>query len=267
MIISLLIILHGSTQKNSQQEEEAILLAGNLQKLNKYRQISFGYISDPSQSIYKALDELAKGESDRVIVVPLLLSEGRHAREDIPTLFKYSNTKYPDIELIVTRVIGANMTLVSYILDSIDMVIKSDSISKEDAVVLLVGRGGGDIERERAGIGEVYPHTLFCYLDINKPSLADGIGEAEKLRANLHLSHMIIVPYLLSAATLYDKIVKSAENIPQTKVVGPIKIDKLTQIIENKISEAEKDHENKICYLYPYESCKATKGCPRCLRY
>lgn len=267
MRTTLLIILHGSAQKTSLLEEEAISLAGNLQKLNKYERISFGYISDTSQSIYKALDELAQAGSERVIVVPLLISEGKHARHDIPRLFEYAANKYPDIEIVTTKIIGANMALVPYILDNIDLLLESDSIQKEDAVVLLVGRGGGEIDAERTRIREVYPHTVLCYLAINKPDLADGLEEAEKLRENLHLSHIIIVPYLLSAAALYDKIVKSAENILQIKVIEPIKIDKLTKIIENKISEAEKDHENKICYLYPYGSCQETKGCPRCLRY
>lgn len=267
MRTSLLIMLHGSTQKNFRQEKEVIFLTENLQKLNKYGRISFGYISDPSQSIYKALDELVLKNSERVVVVPLLIAEGRHARGDIPELFKYAANKYPHIELITTRVVGANTALLPYVINSMDLVLEGSSIPKEDAVVLLVGRGGGDIERERAFVGEVYPHTLLCYLDINKPDLADGIEEAAKLRARLHLSHIIIVSYLLSAGVLYDKIVKSVENAPQIKVVEPIKIDKLTKIIENKISEAEKDHENKICYLYPYGSCQETKGCPRCLRY
>jgi sirohydrochlorin ferrochelatase len=66
-----------------------------------------------------ALAETVAAGVDRIIVAPLFLYMGLHMKEDIPEILEEERKKYPGVEILMTRNIGADNKLAQIVLDRI----------------------------------------------------------------------------------------------------------------------------------------------------
>ncbi|MHB8158356.1 MAG: sirohydrochlorin chelatase, partial [Desulfocucumaceae bacterium] len=64
-----------------------------------------------------ALAETVAAGVERVIVAPVFLYMRLHMKEDIPEILEEERKKYPGVEIIMTRNIGADKKLADIVLD------------------------------------------------------------------------------------------------------------------------------------------------------
>lgn len=249
MRINILILSHGSRFDNASVEAEKI--AENLQNVNKYGRILTGFAGFNEPDIFAALDELAADTPDHIVIVPLILFEGKHAVSDVSQALRYRQSKYPKINFIATDIIGADTALLPAVYDNINSTLSSLKARDNEAVILMVYRGSTavsvfeDSRRITAAVRAKYPYTYGSYIEMNSPDMLDGLAMAQDAAVKYGKKHIIIVPYLLFGGVLLDKIHK-IPDISYNKGIGPVVAKHLAasssffHIILNTINETVK---------------------------
>ncbi len=69
-----------------------------------------------------ALATMAARGMERVVVVPLFLSQGVHMKKDIPDLLAKEQARYPQMDIVMTNNIGAHRKLAEIIMERIQEV-------------------------------------------------------------------------------------------------------------------------------------------------
>lgn len=249
MRIDILIICHGSRLDTA--SIEAGKIAENLQNINKYGRILIGFIGFNEPDVFAALDELAVDSPDHIVIVPLILFEGNHAVSDIPQALQYGKNKYPQIKFFLTKIIGSDQALLPLVYDNIGSTLTSLKIKDDDAVTLMAYRGSstaGILEESEiitASVQNKYPHTYGSYMEINTPSFREGLHQVQKAAVKYGKKHIIIVPYLLFAGAILNKVHEMAGRFANNGISLTIAkhlggSSKFSDIILNTIDETVK---------------------------
>ncbi|PRX29841.1 CbiX protein [Orenia metallireducens] len=70
-------------------------------------------------SLAQSIEKVVKAGVKKVIVVPLFLFPGIHIQEDIPKLIKLEQKKYPEVEFIFGRNIGADQKIAELMVERV----------------------------------------------------------------------------------------------------------------------------------------------------
>jgi sirohydrochlorin ferrochelatase len=100
-----LLVAHGSRVSESNTEFEA--LARRLAGEPKSGGVAHAFLELARPSIPEAIDALAGSGARRIVVVPYLLSAGRHVKEDIPALAEEARRRHPHLVIELTDHFGA----------------------------------------------------------------------------------------------------------------------------------------------------------------
>lgn len=66
-------------------------------------------------TIEQAIETCIDNGAHRIVIAPYFLSRGRHIQEDIPSLVREAQEKYPDIVCIIAEPIGVDPLLAQLI--------------------------------------------------------------------------------------------------------------------------------------------------------
>ncbi|MFZ0487385.1 MAG: CbiX/SirB N-terminal domain-containing protein [Arenicellales bacterium] len=101
-----LLVAHGSRVSESNTEFEALArrLAGEPKSGGG---VAHAFLELARPSIPEAIDALAGSGTRRIVVVPYLLSAGRHVKEDIPALAEEARRRHPHLAIELTDHFGA----------------------------------------------------------------------------------------------------------------------------------------------------------------
>ncbi len=216
MRINILIICHGSRFDTASKEAGKIVKS--LQNINKYGRVLIGFIGFNEPDVFATLDELTADSPDHIVIVPLILFEGKHAATDISQALQYGKSKYPQINFIATKIIGSGAALLPIVYDNIASVLGPLKIKDDEAVILLVFRGSSSqnvLEESNAIMAQVrkrYPYLYGSYMEINSPGIYDGLLMAQEGAVKYGKKHIIIIPYLLFGGILLNKIHEMADR-------------------------------------------------------
>lgn len=115
-----ILLCHGSrlpeTRKTLEKLKEMISLGSNFVAVEEAF-LQFGQPDLPA-----ALAKMSLLGLDQVVVVPLFLVDGVHVRKDIPAILNREKARYPQMEIIVARHIGAHQKLAEIVLERIQEV-------------------------------------------------------------------------------------------------------------------------------------------------
>ena len=104
---ALLIAVHGSriSAANDELRDFAVRLGAAYPQ--HWSQVTTGFLEFGEPSLPDALTGLLAAGADRITVVPLFLSTGRHVGTDIPTVLTAFSRVHPDVHIQLAPHIGA----------------------------------------------------------------------------------------------------------------------------------------------------------------
>ena len=105
MTRALLIVDHGSRVPEAHQHLEWI--ARCVHERSPELRVYVAHMELAAPSIDEALRACVRDGAREVIVHPLFLVPGRHAKEDIPTLVQRAAEAHPEVEVRVTAPVGS----------------------------------------------------------------------------------------------------------------------------------------------------------------
>jgi len=208
----LLAIGHGT--RNDRGRQTFLDFVETYQKLDTSRPVipCFLELTEPNISAgVKACVE--QGYTD-ITALPILLFAARHNKFDVTNELDRSRSPYPQVNFSYGRHFGITPRIIELWRDRLTELDLPEhnprNISREDAVLLFVGRGSSDPDAngdvcKLARIiweGSGYKTVETCFIGITHPRLEEGFR-----RAYMHQAKRVIVlPYFLFTGTLMEKI-------------------------------------------------------------
>jgi len=112
---ALLIVDHGSRRKEA---NDMLFLVGDIcRKLKPGLIVQVAHMELAEPTIEQGFDQCVKDGASEVVVHPYMLSPGRHATSDIPSMVAEAAKKHPDVKFSVTPPLGLDDKLGEVILE------------------------------------------------------------------------------------------------------------------------------------------------------
>ena len=213
--IGILLVGHGSRGSGS-----------NLPLLGLCREVELRLEGTPVQPCYlelahptidEGLTALSRRGVTQTVVVPLLLTAGRHVRYDIPSEVGRSLARLSNMLVCFTEHLGSHPELVSIADSRLTEALDGLPARPGRTNYLLVARGSrdplvrGEVSRWAASrrFGDEEAGFLPCFLSMTQPTFEDGLQRAmEDLPARI-----VVQPHLLCPGRLLSQIQSRVEGL------------------------------------------------------
>lgn len=208
---AVLYIGHGSRVRQGSEEARRFIVTCMNRVSISIQEICFLELAQPT--ISEGVRRCVERGATRIAVVPVLLFAAFHAKRDIPLELEKVQKQYPHVVFDYGRPFGVDKRIVDILMERI----QDRNVSREDAMVLLVGRGSSDPE-PRKGLSAVaerlkdrygFPRVDTCYLAAARPTFEEGLQQA--LASQHH--RVFIVPYLLFTGRLMNEMETAIQSI------------------------------------------------------
>lgn len=208
----LLLVGHGTRDPEGRQ---AFLdFAQAYYQLDPCRPVFPCFLELTEPSIFEVLSQCAAAGHTNLSVLPILLFAARHNKFDVTNELDRARRAFPQLRYHYGRHYGIASEILTLwrsrleLLDSPEF--NPQGISREETVLLVVGRGSsdpdanGDVFKLARMLweGSGYKTVEVCFIGITHPRLPEGF-----VRANLHQPRRVIVlPHFLFTGALVKKI-------------------------------------------------------------
>lgn len=211
IIQAVLYVAHGSRLKEGVQEAKEFI-GKQIERINAPIQlISFIELQHPL--VEEGIEKCVLQGATHIVVIPILLLEAGHAKQDLPMAIEQAKRKYPHVTFSYGRPFGVHESIIDTLVERI----KEQHDIIEGARILIVGRGSTDTSiradfkkikdllNERINVSSIN----VCYLAAQNPTLEEGLQKELKSGAK----RIFIVPYLLFTGFLMLHLEKKVQEI------------------------------------------------------
>ena len=208
----LLMVGHGS--RDAEGRQMLLDFAAAYQALDSSRPVIPCFLELTQPTIQAGVDQCVANGYSEISVLPILLFAARHNKFDVTHELDRARQRYPHLKLYYGRHFGITPEILDLWrsrLATLDNSIHPvEGITRQDTVLLLVGRGSsdpdanGDISKLARLLweGSGYQTVETCFIGITHPRLEEGYR-----RARLYQPRRIIVlPYFMFTGVLLKKI-------------------------------------------------------------
>jgi sirohydrochlorin cobaltochelatase len=108
---AIVLFAHGSRDPLWCRPVEAV--AKRVRELDPSVAVSCAYLELMQPDLPAAVRDLVAAGVDRIVVVPMFLGVGRHAREDLPLLMVTLGLEYPQVEFSTQPSIGEDLRVIA----------------------------------------------------------------------------------------------------------------------------------------------------------
>ncbi|MEM8719187.1 MAG: sirohydrochlorin chelatase [Cyanobacteria bacterium P01_G01_bin.39] len=208
----LLAIGHGT--RNARGRQTFLDFVETYQKLDTSRPVIPCFLELTEPTIQQGVEACVEQGFTEITALPILLFAARHNKFDVTNELDRSRSPYPQINLNYGRHFGITPKIIELWRDRLRQLDRPEhnprNISREDTVLLFVGRGSSDPDAngdvcKLARIiweGSGYKTVETCFIGITHPRLEEGFRRAYLYQAK----RVIVLPYFLFTGTLMEKI-------------------------------------------------------------
>lgn len=113
----ILLLAHGS--RNQSAVAEMIEIAENYRRAHPEKTVYYAFEEFAEPTIEQACQEISK-KHQKVVVVPLYLTQGRHLTDSLPERMVELEKTHPELQIVMASHIGADKRLSDIIEDRIN---------------------------------------------------------------------------------------------------------------------------------------------------
>lgn len=198
--VPLVIAAHGT--RDGEGEADAHELVASVAAALPGVAVHAGFIELSRPPLPDALEAAASAlpaARGDVAVVPLMLGEAGHAKDDIPDAMAAAGAAHPHVRWRYSRVLGPHDGLVAALRDRVEAAL--DGAPAVGTTVVLVGRGSSDAHGN-AGLAHTarllleaggYDGVETSYVAVTGPTIGQALERARLLGAR----RVVVVPYVL----------------------------------------------------------------------
>jgi len=224
----LLAIGHGT--KDIEGRQTFLDFARSYHDLDPSRPVVPCFLELTTPTIADGIEYCLERGYDEISAIPILLFAARHNKFDVTNELDRLKKQYPQLKLHYGRHLGITAGILDLWRDrlaKLDLPVNNpQNISRQDTVLLFVGRGSSDPDAnsdvcKMARIlweGSGYQTVETCFIGITHPRLEEGFRRALLYRPK----RIIVLPYFLFTGVLVKKIFTIAaaqqEKYPQIAI-------------------------------------------------
>jgi precorrin-8X/cobalt-precorrin-8 methylmutase len=194
---ALLIVDRGSREPDVRHELEQICFLAKQRA--GYDHVDYSFLEVLPPFIPEGVSQCLAAGTNFITVMPYFLYPGMKLKDTVKQCAKIGRDK--NLNLVITKPLSYHPVMVELIIDRIDELKKTRCISQPDREcdVVLIGHGSSDKNAHDAfvhaanAITPYYRNVEFCFLELDRPNIEDGIGRA--VAGDPHV--ILIVPYFL----------------------------------------------------------------------
>jgi sirohydrochlorin cobaltochelatase len=217
----LLLIGHGTRDQAGRQT--FLDFADAYQACDRSRPVIPCFLELSEPTIMAGVEQcIAQGYTD-LTALPLLLFAARHSKFDVTAELDRIQAQYPQVNFHYGRHLGITDNMIQLWRDRLSQLDRieanSHQISREDTVILVVGRGSSDPDANSdvcklARIlweGSGFKTVEVCFIGITHPRLEEGFRRAMFYNPK----RIIVLPHFLFTGALVKKIAAIADQMRQ----------------------------------------------------
>jgi sirohydrochlorin ferrochelatase len=194
---ALLIVDRGSREPDVRHELEQICFLAKQRA--DYDHVDYSFLEVLPPFIPEGISQCMAAGINFITVMPYFLYPGMKLKDTVKLSAKISRDN--NLKLVITKPLSYHPMMVQLIIDRIDALKKSRCISQPDREcdIVLIGHGSSDKNAHDAfvyaanAITPYYRNVEFCFLELDRPNIEDGIGQAVAGDPQV----ILIVPYFL----------------------------------------------------------------------
>lgn len=195
----LLAVAHGSRDEGSQEVVRSLLTG--VTDLRPDLRTEAAYVDNASPSVRAALQGLADGGVDDVVVVPLLLTPASHSKTDVAASVQVGRSDHPSLRIRYGRPLGPHPVLVEVLATRLH-----EAGARDEDPVLLVAGGALDPDANAQVAatarllweGRSWPSVDVAFASTTQPTVPEAL---ERLRL-LGFSRVSVARYFLGPGYL-----------------------------------------------------------------
>ncbi len=231
IILNSTVLLVGHGSRNSEGNREIDQFAANWREQNPGWHIETCFIEFADVLLDAGLDNAAKHaavNSQKIIVVPLILNAAGHVKMEIPHFIDEARERHPELEFIYARHLGANEAILTILKRELRKVMAVlDVPDPKTTGVIILGRGSSD----RFANGEIAKMARWLYeesdheqVDIAFTGITyPRLEQVVQRQVALGITQIAILPYYLFTGTLIERIRRQVARLqsqyPQIAIV------------------------------------------------
>ena len=208
----LLAIGHGT--RNDRGRQTFLEFVATYQQLDTSRPVIPCFLELTEPNIQQGIEACVQQGFTEITALPILLFAARHNKFDVTNELDRAIAPYPQLKINYGRHFGITPKIIQLWRDrlaELDLPEHNPNhISREDTVLLFVGRGSSDPDAngdvyKLARImweGSGYKTVETCFIGITHPRLSEGFRRAYLYQPK----RVIVLPYFLFTGTLMEKI-------------------------------------------------------------
>jgi sirohydrochlorin cobaltochelatase len=210
--LGVLVVGHGSRDAGANLAFEQLVAA--LAARRPELTIGHAYVELAAPSLADGLAALA-GAVDEIIAVPLFLFGAGHVKNDLPLALAAARLRFPAVRFVAAPALGVHAALVGVAAERA-LAALADRAPADRTAVVVVGRGASDPDANGdlckiarlVGEGQPFPWVAPAFMGICRPLF----DEVVDLLARARPAAIVVVPYLLFAGRLVDKLSAQVET-------------------------------------------------------
>jgi sirohydrochlorin cobaltochelatase len=249
--VGVLVVGHGSREARANLDFETLVAAFRERLGARVDEVAHGYVELAAPALGDALAALA-ARHGTVVVLPLFLFLVGHAKNDLPIALARARAGHPGVRFVAGRELGIHTLLLDLLFERAVAALGAPGEGGPEAartVALVVGRGSSDPDANAEacklvrlfGEGRGFSAVLPAFAGITTPRL----GEALEAAARGRPGRILVVPHLLFAGRLVDRIREEAADFGtrypwiRTSVAEPLGPDpRLCTILQERLDQA-----------------------------
>ena len=212
---TILLVGHGS--REAAGNAEILLFAERWRARHPDWRIEVGFIEFADPLLDPALNHAARN-SERVLVLPLILNAAGHVRQDIPSAIQRARKRHPDVQFLYAPHLAVSDPLLSILKRFLrQAMLQLDVPDPRTTGVILLGRGSsdrlanGDVARMARWLWEIGDHERvdLAFTGVTFPRLEKVVRD----QVALGMMQIVVMPYYLFTGTLIKRIGRQMENL------------------------------------------------------
>jgi sirohydrochlorin ferrochelatase len=194
---ALLIVGRGSREPDVRHELEQICLLAKRRA--GYDHVNYCFLEVLPPFIAEGISQCMAAGASFITVMPYFLYPGMKLKDTVKQSAKICRDK--NLRLVITKPLSYHPIMVQLIIDRLNELKKTKCIShaNKECDVVLIGHGSSDKNAHDAfvyaanAIRPYYRNVEFCFLELDRPNIEEGIWRAIAGNAQV----ILIVPYFL----------------------------------------------------------------------
>jgi sirohydrochlorin ferrochelatase len=112
---AVIILGHGSRTGNADSTIKRI--EADLKSGGRFEMVAHAFLQYAPPNPEDVIEQCVRAGAARIVIVPFFLQPGAHVTRDVPELAAKARGKYPDVEIIITDLVGSHSLMATIISD------------------------------------------------------------------------------------------------------------------------------------------------------